>query len=93
MPYLTTLEFPEIDQLRYEELCARLTSISPPPGILFHSCAAVSGGWRIVDIWESASAFDAFIDQTLLPAARGLGWSAPSRRECFATYHAGMVQG
>lgn len=75
MPFLTTLEFPDIDQQRYDELGALLASNGTPRGILFHSCAAVSGGWGIVDIWESASAFDTFIDQTLLPATRSLGWA------------------
>ncbi len=93
MPFLATLEFPRIDQQRYDELGALLASSAPPRGVLFHSCAAVSGGWRIVEIWNSASAFYAFIDHTLLPATRAMDWSAPTRRECFATYHAGMVNG
>ena len=93
MPYLTTLEFPTIEHQAYEALCARLAPSGPPPGILFHSCAAAPGGWRITDLWESETAFDQFVDASLLPAARTLGWPEPSRRECLATHHAGMVQG
>ncbi len=92
MPYLTTLEFPTIDRQRYDALSAALASSGPPPGILFHSCAAVPYGWRITDLWESATAFDRFVDASLLPATRALGWPEPSRRECIATYHAGIVQ-
>jgi hypothetical protein len=92
MPYLTTLEFPDIDQQRYDELGATLASSGPPCGISFHACAAVPGGWRITDLWETPTAFDQFVDDTLLPAARALGWPEPSTRECVATYHAGMVR-
>ncbi|MGE7010202.1 hypothetical protein ACQKIO_13735 [Pseudomonas sp. NPDC047959] len=85
------LEFPTVDQQRYDALSATLASSGPPSGILFHSCAAVPHGWRITDLWESATAFDRFVDVSLLPATRALGWPEPSRRECIATYHAGMV--
>jgi hypothetical protein len=51
----------------------------------------VPGGWRITDFSETPTAFDQFIDEAL-PACRALGWQEPSTRECFATYHAGMVQ-
>lgn len=46
MPYLTTLEFPAIDQQRYDALA----SSGPQSGILLHSCAAVPHGWRITDL-------------------------------------------
>ncbi|MGE6529904.1 hypothetical protein ACQKEM_12930 [Pseudomonas sp. NPDC077382] len=88
MPYLTTLEFPAIDQQRYDALA----SSGPQSGILFHSCAAVPHGWRITDLWESATAFERFVEASLLPATRALGWPEPSRRECIATCHADMVE-
>jgi hypothetical protein len=51
----------------------------------------VDGGWRIADVWESAAAFDRFVDGVYLPTMRALGGPAPSRREAFAAHHAGVV--
>lgn len=92
MPCLTTLEFIDVDQRRYEALGARLASSGPPPGVIFHACAAIPGGWRIVELWESQAAFDTFVENRLLPAARALAWPEPSRRECVPTHHAGLVR-
>lgn len=92
MPVVATIEFPGISVEIYRKLGSSIPSDRPPDGIIFHSCGAVPGGWRIVDIWESQDEFDRFIDETLLPAARALGLPEPSRRECFFAHHAGMVR-
>ena len=91
MPVVTTLEFPAVTQQLYHQVGARLPK-GPPDGILYHACGPVAGGWRIVDVWESAEAFDRFIDGTFLPAMRAQGGPEPSRRELFATHHAGPVR-
>ena len=88
---MTTLEFPAVTQELYEQMGARLPK-GPPDGILFHACGAVPSGWRITDVWESAEAFDRFVDGLLLPAMRAQGGPAPSRREVFTTHHAGPVR-
>ncbi|MCE8016138.1 hypothetical protein HOP62_08620 [Halomonas sp. MCCC 1A17488] len=91
MPVFTTIEFPGVTETTYESLGASLASKGAPVGILYHACGAVSGGWRIVDVWRSAEDFDRFVDGTLLPAARALGLPEPARRECFPAHHAGQV--
>jgi hypothetical protein len=91
MPVVTMLEFPGITKQTYEALGASLASGEPPNGIVFHSCGAVPGGWRIVDIWNTQDEFDRFVDHVLLPAARALGLSEPSKRETFLAHHAGQV--
>ena len=92
MTVITTIEFPGVSQQTYEKLGASLAASGPPDGIVFHSCGAVPGGWRIVDVWTSQVEFDRFVDRTLLPAARALGLPEPSRRECFLAHHAGQVR-
>jgi len=90
MAVMTTLEFPAVSQQLYEQVGAALPK-GPPVGILYHACGPVAGGWRISDIWESAEAFDRFVDGVLIPAMRAHGGPAASRREVFTTYHAGAV--
>ncbi|WP_196766712.1 hypothetical protein [Stutzerimonas stutzeri] len=78
MPYLTTLEFPTIDKQRYDALSATLASSGPPSGILFHSCAAVPHGWRITDLWESATA--SIGSSTYRSCPPPAHWAGQSRR-------------
>jgi heme-degrading monooxygenase HmoA len=37
----------------------------------------MDGGWRILSLWESREAFQAFLDQRLKPALEGAGRSQP----------------
>lgn len=92
MPVATLIEFPGVTQEQYDRVGARLGRSEPPAGILHHACGAVPGGWRVMDIWESAEAFDRFIDGTYLPAMRTAGGPEPSRREVVPVYHAGAVR-
>jgi hypothetical protein len=42
---------------------------NPPDGLILHSGAILEGGKaKVVDIWESASAWDAFLNDRLGPA-------------------------
>ena len=53
----------------------------PPDGILVHSHFEQDGRIRIVDVWESQEAFEAFREARLMPAmqavARRHGMDAP----------------
>src|SRR5262245_53514254 len=58
----------------------------PPPGGLLHLAGPhPDGGWLIVDVWESADAFERFAGERLLPAARELGIS-PVRPKVFPVH-------
>lgn len=90
MSVITTLEFPDLTEEQYEQIGASLSG-GAPDGILYHACGPVAGGWLIVDIWETADAFDRFVDGTYLPAVRQLGGPEPSRRDVITAHHAGPV--
>jgi hypothetical protein len=45
----------------------------PPKGMIFHSAGPVEGGWGVIDFWESREAFDAFVQDRLMPRLQGLG--------------------
>ncbi len=83
---VTILELPGVTEAQYEAAGAALPP-GAPAGILYHSCGAIEGGWRIVDVWESQSAWDTWLDTHYL-AAIGV---APARREAMPAHHAGPV--
>ena len=89
MPVSTTLEFPGVTRDQYDKMGSILAEGAPPNGIIYHACGPIDGSWRISDIWTSREAFDAFVDERLLPAMRSIGGPEPSRREAIETYHAG----
>lgn len=67
-------EFPGVSAEQYEEVCRNLnngelmTTLAdwPNEGCLFHVAGPTEGGFRIVDVWESAEAFQRF-GETLVP--------------------------
>jgi hypothetical protein len=61
-------EFPGVDAVQYDAVCRRLNDgrvLSaladwPGGGILAHVAGPTPTGWRVVDVWESEAAFQAF---------------------------------
>lgn len=45
------------------------------------------GGWRIVDVWESAEAFQTFSDQRIMPAVQKVGIASQPRLEIYPAYN------
>jgi len=50
---------------------------NPPAGSLARLAGPVEGGWRIISVWESQEAFDAFRRERLEPAFRQAGRPVP----------------
>ena len=74
MPVLMVLDWDGIGVAEYEALRARVGwKEEVPPGALFHAAAKTDDGMRAVDLWESAEAFQRFVDERLVPAAAELG--------------------
>ncbi|MEV5968368.1 hypothetical protein [Streptomyces sp. NPDC051921] len=66
MAVIVTVEIPGGTQEMYERTNERITSASwfPPPGLIAHAAGPDgTGGWRVVDFWESEEAFRAFVEQ------------------------------
>ncbi len=59
---------------------------TPPPGQVLHIEGPMDGGLRVVDVWESQEAFDAFIRERLAPAFQRVGLPVPDRLEPVATW-------
>ena len=52
-----------------------------PPGALFHVMATTDSSVRVVDVWESAEAFQTFVDERLMPGTKELGLPGEPRVE------------
>ncbi|HEU4978159.1 MAG TPA: hypothetical protein VFT42_04635 [Solirubrobacteraceae bacterium] len=63
------LDFATLGLDDYERVCEALNFPADwPQGLLAHGSAEADGHLRVVDVWESASAFDAFVGSRLMPA-------------------------
>jgi hypothetical protein len=73
----------------YERVAAGLSQ-PPPPGLVLHLAGPTDEGFRIIDIWESEAAWQAFRAERLQTAIAALG--GPARPEpTFRDLHAAHV--
>ncbi len=72
---------------QYDELMRRLVaqlglaSGQSAPGVLFHWAAATDDGMRAVDVYESRSAADRLVNDSIGPIAGELGLAPPEITE------------
>ena len=82
------MEWPEVTQAQYEAVMQELQlDMNPPAGGLFHVAGPMSGGWRVVDVWESAEAFQTFSDQRIMPAVKKVGITTQPRIEVYPAHN------
>ena len=43
-----------------------------PPGLIMHTAGDANGTWRVFDVWESAAAYQKFMEETIMPATEGM---------------------
>jgi hypothetical protein len=63
------LEIPGVTREQYEGVAKAVNAAGPPRGSLFHAGGPIEGGWRIVEMWESREAADAFYASDVLRKA------------------------
>jgi hypothetical protein len=57
---------------------AGVSPSTPPPGALARMGGPTSNGWRVISVWESEAAWEAFRRDRLEPAFRQAGREMPS---------------
>src|SRR4051812_47146961 len=68
------IEIPGGTRAQYDQVMEKLQlGDSLPPGGLYHVAGPMEGGWRVVDVWESQEAFDAFLHSKLGRAIQEAG--------------------
>jgi hypothetical protein len=68
---------PNGSQQIYERI-RELLGLERPAGGIFHLAGpGPDGGWRVIEVWESAEDATRFFDERLRPAAEAVGAPAP----------------
>ncbi len=58
-------ELSNMTREQYEQAMRDLNLYGPPPGSQLHASGPMEGGWRIVEVWESEEAANAFYGSAL----------------------------
>ena len=77
---------------QYERVAAGLNE-PPPPGLILHLAGPTDEGFRIIAIWESEAAWQAFRAERLQPAVAALGGLARPEATFRDLYAAHVVLG
>jgi hypothetical protein len=82
------LEWPGLTQQQYEMSMKELRlDANPPVGALFHVAGPMTGGWRVVDVWESAEAFQRFSEERIVPTVMKIGITTQPRVEVYPAHN------
>jgi hypothetical protein len=57
------------------------TASNPPEGLIVHTDSQVGDKMKVVDVWESADAFQKFVQERLIPAVAEVDPDAPQAPE------------
>lgn len=72
------MEFPGVSQEQYDAVMEELDlGGRMPAGGISHAAGPTEDGWRVVDVWESQEAFDAFFREKLGRAMQNAGVPQP----------------
>jgi hypothetical protein len=72
MSVVMQMHWPEISVADYEEARKRVRwEQDVPAGAIAHVAWAADDGLHVVDVWESAEDFEAFVNDRLMPVVRG----------------------
>jgi hypothetical protein len=78
---------PEGSQEIYDSVRERL-GLEKPAGGIFHAAGpSPSGGWRVIEVWDSEEDAKAFVTERLLPAFDALGAPPPPPPELWPVHN------
>jgi hypothetical protein len=69
MALAMVVELPGLTREEYETVVRAVAEQGTPAGALFHGGGPVEDGYRVVEVWESRDAADAFYSSNLLQTA------------------------
>ena len=74
MAVAVMIDNPQGSQEIYEKVREKLGLKDAPAGGIFHAAGpGPSGGWRVIEVWESQEEAQRFYDERLQPAFDALG--------------------
>jgi hypothetical protein len=71
----------EATREEYDKVNEKLGDGTPEGGILHAGCDLGGGRWKSIDVWESAEAFQNFVQNHLIPAIAEVNPDAPQAPE------------
>lgn len=89
MAVVVVVEIPGMTQAQSDAMLqtTELAGTSPP-GQLMHAEGTDEGGrFRVVDVWESMDAFQAFVQQRIMPEYQRLGVTSQPQITTFEAHH------
>jgi hypothetical protein len=81
---------PEGSQEVYEQIRAQLGLDKPAGGIFHVAGPSPTGGWRVIEVWESEEEANRFFQERFVPALRALGVAGPPPQRQFWPVHNAM---
>lgn len=64
---------PGVTAEQYEAMLRKFDSNANPPGQIARLAGPFEGGWRVISVWESQEAYEAFRRNQLTPAIQQMG--------------------
>lgn len=91
MPVMMVVDNPLGSQEVYEKIRTQL-GLEGPAGGIFHAAGpSPTGGWRVVEVWDSEEAGRRFLKERFAAAVQALGLSGPPPNVDFWPVHAYMT--
>ena len=70
-------EIPDLSREQYELVVKKVNESGSPAGAIFHAAGPIEHGYRIVEVWETREAADAFYGSELYREAAGTSPTEP----------------
>ena len=93
MSVVMMLDNPTGEQAVYETLRAKLEIEQPLGGTVHIAGPSPTGGWRVIEIWDSAEEAGRFLRERFAPALADLGVDGPPPTPEFWPVHSYLVAG
>lgn len=91
MPVVMLIDNPDGSQEVYDALRAKLQFDSPLGGTAHIAGPGPNGGWRVIEVWESAEAASQFLTERFAPALAELGFDGRPPEPQFWPVHECLV--
>lgn len=75
------VEIPSVTEAEYEKVTRRVNEAGSPAGCMFHAGGAFGNGIRLIEVWESPEAAQAFYSSELLRDATAAAGGAARREQ------------
>jgi quinol monooxygenase YgiN len=62
-------EIPDLSREQYESVVKAVNQAGSPAGALFHAAGPVEGGYRVIEVWATREAADAFYGSQVYQSA------------------------